>query len=155
MGWNIPELPSLQQIKRPSYLLWTILFVLILVVGFLLTLFLYQSDDTSLFWLFSIVLPFMLWLIMFSSRSLYYHYFQSINDEIKQHQQYITNKWQAWSKVQIPIFGHTIVCAEPDGLQALTAASLKIPLYPQKARPLFNQTASLKPVTVYFSCRHS
>ncbi|WP_392560234.1 hypothetical protein [Orbus mooreae] len=67
------------------------------------------------------------------------------NQEIIQHQQHITNEWQAWSKVQVPIFGHAIICAEPDGLQALTSDSIKIPLYPQKARPLFNRTASVKP----------
>lgn len=145
MGWNIPEFSALNVIKRPSYLLWGILFVFILSIGFTLTLFLYQGIDTSLFWLFAIVLPFILWLMMFSSRWVYHYYSMASNQEIIQHQQHITNEWQAWSKVQIPIFGHAIICAEPEGLQALTADSIKIPLYPQKARPLFNRTESVKP----------
>lgn len=144
MGWNIPELPSLQVIKRPSYLMWGIACIIILVISFGLTLFLYQDNDTSLFWLFAIVLPFTLWLIMFSCRWVYHGYLMASNQEIAQYQQYLTKKWQAWSQVQIPIFGHAIICAEPDGLQALTADATKIPLYPQKARPLFNMTASTK-----------
>lgn len=145
MGWIIPDLPSLQPIKRPSYLLWGIACVLMMVMGFLLTLFLYQDNDTLLFWLFAILVPFTLWLMMFSIRCLYYFNIQATNNDIRQYQQYITKEWQAWSKVQIPIFGHAIICAEPDGLQALTADSIKIPLYPEKVRPLFNRTESVKP----------
>lgn len=145
MGWSIPELPKLQPVKRPSYLLWGIGFILMMAMGFLLTLFLYQDSNTSLFWLFGIVLPFTLWLMMFSCRSVYHYYLQSIHDETKRHQAHLTKEWQNWSKIQIPVFGHYVICAEPDGLQALTGDFEKIPLYPQKVRPLFSASASTKP----------
>lgn len=145
MGWSIPELPQLQQIKRPSYLLWAITGVVMMALGLVLTLFLYHNNDAAQFWLFAIGLPFTLWLLMLTCRSVYYAFLKSTNDEISQHQQAITRQWQNWSQVQLPIFGHYIICAEPDGLKALTTDNVNIPLYPQKARPLFNASASTKP----------
>ena len=145
MGWDIPELPSAQKIKHPSYLLWVIALALIMALGFVITLFLYQDNSSSLFWLYAVYLPFALWFVLFSCRNVYHYYSLTKNDEISEYQQYVTKNWQDWAKVQIPIFGQHIICAEQDGLQALTRDSLKIPLYPQKARPLFNQTASVKP----------
>ena len=145
MGWSIPELPQLQQIKRPSYLLWAITGVVMMALGLVLTLFLYHNNDAAQFWLFAIGLPFTLWLLMLTCRSVYYAFLKSTNDEISQHQQAITRQWQNWSQVQLPIFGHYIICAEPDGLKALTTDNVNIPLYPQKARPLFNASTSTKP----------
>lgn len=133
MGWSIPELPQLQQIKRPSYLLWAITGVVMMALGLVLTLFLYHNNDAAQFWLFAIGLPFTLWLLMLTCRSVYYAFLKSTNDEISQHQQAITRQWQNWSQVQLPIFGHYIICAEPDGLKALTSGSVSIPYIHKKS----------------------
>lgn len=145
MGWPVPQLLSLQPIKKPSYLLWAISLVLLILSGFILTVFIYPDADQLLFWFFAIVLPLFLWLFAIAYSLVKNISDNAGNDEITKVNQESIHFWQEWSKQQIPIFGSYVISAEQNGIKALTSNDENIPLYPEKARPLFNVTSSTQP----------
>ncbi|OCG41529.1 hypothetical protein A9G28_00860 [Gilliamella sp. Fer1-1] len=146
MGWNIPKLlePKQQPIKYTSYLLFINIIPLIFM-GFALTVLFYNGTNQAIFWFFSVILPLIIWLLMLAIK-INSSYFNDIyNEELAKVNEESTQHWQAWSKVQIPIFASHVICAEPNGVQTLIGDPKQMPLYPAKARPLFNSTASNKP----------
>ncbi|WP_392552863.1 hypothetical protein RHO14_03100 [Orbus wheelerorum] len=145
MGWQIPALLSYKKIKRPSIVFGVIALIVLIAVAFTLTVFLFTNEDTSLFWFYAIVLPLLIWLVGFSCRLSKYIYSLGYNEELKKQNQHTTQTWQHWSKKQIPVYGSYFISAEDDGIKALTGDVSKIPLFPEKARPLFNPLSSTKP----------
>lgn len=145
MGWPVAQLLSLQPIKKPSYLLWGISLLVLLLIGFILTVFFYQESDQLLFWFCAIVLPLFLWLFAIAYCLIKNIADHAGNDEITKVNQEAIHFWQEWSKQQIPVFGSYVICAEQNGIKALTSKDENIPLYPEKARPLFNVTSSTQP----------
>lgn len=145
MGWDIPQLLNHQPIKKPPYRLLTIGFFLSILLSFLLTVVFYRGSDYLLFIFFTFIIPVFLWFIAFA----YYLYSNisqhAYNDEITKVNQESTKRWQYWSKQQIPIFGSHVICPEKNVIPILTGNVEQIPLYPEKARPLFNLMSSKQP----------
>ncbi|MCX8649214.1 hypothetical protein J3U21_03910 [Gilliamella sp. B2776] len=144
MGWNIPRPLEHEPIKKISYLLWGLSFLLLVLISFIVTLFIYDGDDSLLFCFFAFILPMILWFIALAIKVSNLYSDDVYNNEITKQNLESTKLWQNWSKTQLPIFASHVICAEPNGVQALTGELTKIPLYPLKARPLFNATASTK-----------
>ena len=145
MGWNIPQPLTHRQIKKTPYLLWGIGLVLLVLLSFVLMLLLFEDTDDSLVWFCSIIIPIIIWSIPFAI-NLSMRYSDAVyNEEITMLNKQTTEQWQAWSKQQLPIFASHVICAEQDGVKVLTGDVNKIPLYPAKARPLFNAIKSTQP----------
>ena len=145
MGWIIPQPLTHRQIKKTPYLLWIIGLVLLILLSFVLMLLLFEDTDDSLVWFCSIIIPIILWSIPFAI-NLSMRYSDAVyNEEITTINKQTTKQWQAWSKQQLPIFASHVICAEQDGVKVLTSDANKIPLYPAKARPLFNASTSTQP----------
>jgi len=145
MGWQIPALLSYKKIKCPSILFWTIALIVLIAVAFTLTIFLFANEDTSFFWFYATVLPLLIWLVGLSCRLSRYVYLLGYNEALVKYNQHTTQIWQLWSKKQIPVYGSYFISAEEDGVKALTGDASKVPLFPEKARPLFNPLSSTKP----------
>ncbi|WP_085163782.1 hypothetical protein [Gilliamella bombi] len=145
MGWETSKLLSYQPIKKPNYLLWGMSLLFLILAGFIITVFTCDGSDYLLFWFLAIGVPFFLWIMILASCLLINISEHAYNERITELNQESTQFWQNWSKQQIPIFGSYMICAEQNGIKALTGDLEQIPLYPEKARPLFNLTASTKP----------
>lgn len=138
MGWPIAQLSAHRSIKPISYLLWGFILLGCLAIGVILTLIFYRDPDYSFFWFYAIIIPIVVWLIGIGFSITKYFYALTLQEELEKQNQQIKQAWQKWSQQQLPVVAHYFICAEEDALFALTHDISKIPLFPEKARPLFN-----------------
>lgn len=143
MGWPIPEIPEKSVLPTPHFGRWVIALLFMLVTGLLIALFLGHFSTYLPALLYGALPAFLLWLCLFgvvlnrydqSSASVY-----SWNEE----SQKTKSQWQQWSRKQLAVVGNVLMTPEAEGVSSILGGLADIPMYPQKARPLWGEKQTL------------
>ncbi|ELQ6243300.1 hypothetical protein ACVRTC_003566 [Cronobacter sakazakii] len=139
MGWPVPEIPEKPVIPAPRFGLWCIVLAVMIISGSLLALFIGRFSTYTPVLFYGALPAFLLWLCIFgvalnrhdqSGASVYFWHEES---------QETKRQWQQWSRKQLAVVGNVLLTPEADGVNPVLGPLSEIPLYPQKARPLWGE----------------
>lgn len=143
MGWPIPEIPEKSAMPSPRYGLWCIVLVAMVVISSLLALFIgrFNTYTPSLF--YGALPAFLLWLCIFGI-VLNRHDQSGVSAYTWQREtQKTKSQWQRWSREQVAIVGNVLLSPEAQGVRSILGPLSEIPMFPQKARPLWGEKQNL------------
>lgn len=143
MGWPIPEVPEKTTLPAPRYGRWFIVLVIMSVIGSLLALFIGRFNTYIPALLYGVLPAFLSWLCIFGI--VLNRYDQSGASAYTWHQetQETKSQWQQWSREQIAVVGNVLLTPEAEGVGAMLGPLSEIPMFPQKARPLWGENHNL------------
>lgn len=136
MGWPIPEIPEQSVLPPPRYSLWIITLVIMLIIGAVAALFIGRYSTYIPILLYGVLPALLLWFCIFGV--ILNRYEQSGASAFAWHEesQKTKSQWQQWSRKQLAVVGNVLLTPEIDGISSILGEQAKIPMYPQKARPL-------------------
>ncbi|WP_338629018.1 hypothetical protein [Yersinia intermedia] len=143
MGWPIPEIPEQSVLPPPRYSRWLIILVIMLLIGAGAVLFIGRFSTYTPILLYGVLPALLLWFCIFgvilnryeqSSASAFAWYEES---------QKTKSQWQQWSRKQLAVVGNVLLTPEAEGVNSVLGDLAKIPMYPQKARPLAGDKKTL------------
>lgn len=143
MGWPIPEIPEKSAIPVPRYGRWFIVLATMVVIGSLLALFIGRFDTYTPALLYGALPAFFLWLCIFGL--VLNRHDQSGVSAYTWHEETRKTKsqWQLWSREQVAVVGNVLLTPEADGVSAILGPLSEIPMFPQKARPIWGDKQNL------------
>lgn len=143
MGWPIPEVPEKTTLPAPRYGRWFIVLVTMSVIGSLLALFIGRFNTYIPVLLYGALPAFLLWLCIFGI--VLNRHDQSGASAYIWHQetQETKSQWQQWSREQIAVVGNVLLTPEAEGVGSMLGPLSEIPMFPQKARPLWGREHDL------------
>lgn len=143
MGWPIPAIPEQVVLPRPRYGVWLSILAAMSIVGLLLTLFIGDISDYGQLILYGAVPALLLWMCFFGARLNRYQQSLASAHAWNMETQQTKTEWQQWSRRQLAIVASVVLTPEEHGIAELLDKQGNIPMYPQKARPLFGPLLDL------------
>ncbi|EOY5383457.1 hypothetical protein ACP6OQ_003433 [Cronobacter dublinensis] len=143
MGWPVPDIPEKSVIPAPRFGLWCIVLAVMIISGSLLASFVGRFNTYTPVLFYGALPAFLLWLCIFgvvlnrhdqSGASVYSWYEES---------QKTKWQWQQWSREQLAVVGSVLLTPEADGVNTVLGPLPEIPMFPQKARPLWGEKQNL------------
>lgn len=143
MGWPIPEIPEQSVLPPPRYSLWIIVLIIMLIIGAGAALFIGRFSTYIPILLYGVLPALLLWFCIFGV--ILNRYEQSGASAFAWHEesQKTKSQWQQWGRKQLAIVGNVLLTPEIDGIGSILGEQAKIPMYPQKARPLSGDKQTL------------
>ncbi|MFZ4835373.1 hypothetical protein [Rouxiella sp. Mn2063] len=137
MAWPIPKIPEQSVLPPPHYVRWVIFLVIMLIMGSLCALFIGHFSTYIPILLYGALPGLLLWCCIFGV--ILNRYEQSGISAFSWHEesQKTKSQWQQWSRKQLVVIGNVLLTPEVDGISSILGETAKIPMYPQKARPLW------------------
>ncbi|KHE01700.1 hypothetical protein [Pantoea stewartii] len=136
MSWPVPDIKKKQSLPRPDFKKWGRGFLMMLVAGIALNLFIGRETRYEHVFLYGALPAFFLWLCLFGSA--WHRYEQSINNALLWNNETERTKshWKRWCMKQWLIVGNIVMAPEEQGVKVLLGNYADIPAFPKKARPL-------------------
>lgn len=143
MGWPVPDIPEKSVIPAPRFGLWCIVLVVMVISASLLALFIGRFSTYTPVLFYGALPAFLLWLCIFGV-ALNRHD-QSGASAYSWHEESLETKWQwqQWSREQLAVVGNVLLTPEADGINSVLGPLPEIPMFPQKARPLWGEKQDL------------
>lgn len=143
MNWPIPDIPHKKSLKKPSIKFLTIVFILLICLGALTSIFLLKVHDYRDIIINGLLPSGLIWLCLVGI--IWFRYDQSSNAAILWgiQTQLTKSHWQRWAMWQRPIIANIILCPEENGSESLIGEPSNIPAYPVKCRHLHHDFLNL------------
>ncbi|WP_241575086.1 hypothetical protein [Rosenbergiella nectarea] len=142
MAWPIPDIPDKKSLPSPKYWLWIIVLVLMLIAGAISSLWFWNKATYAEVFFYGILPALLIWLCLFGV--IFNRYEQSIvaSRAWDFETERTKAEWRSWSRQQLAVVGNVFFSPEEKGMEALLDELDKVPVFPKKARPLFNSPHS-------------
>ncbi|MBK0127355.1 hypothetical protein IAE30_26790 [Pantoea sp. S61] len=143
MNWPIPDIPHKKSLKKPSIKFLTIVFILLICLGALTSIFLLKVHGYRDVIINGLLPSGLIWLCLVGI--VWFRYDQASNAAIlwEVQTQITKSHWQRWTMWQRPIVANIILCPEKNGSEALIGEPSYIPAYPVKCRRLHHNFLTL------------
>lgn len=143
MSWPIPDIPSMPVVRKPCYGFW-IFALFILLLGFFTSYFLLPekiADANYFVYMFLAILS--LWATVGGVVFYRYGYYLLSAKAWDKELQHTVSLWKKWSKWQQAVVANVVLSSEQDGITSLLGDIEKVPMFPEKARPLYGKKEGL------------
>lgn len=143
MSWPIPDIPEKPALPAPRYGFWCTMLAIIMISGSLLALFIGRFSTYTPVLLYGVLPAFLLWLCIFGV--VLNRHDQSVASAYAWHTETEVTKsqWQQWSREQLAIVGNVLLTPEAEGINSILGPLSEIPMFPQKARPLWGEKQNI------------
>lgn len=143
MGWPIPDIPEKSATPAPRYVFWCTVLAIMVICGSLLALFIGRFSTYAPVLLYGVLPAFLLWLCIFGV--VLNRHDQSGASAYAWHTETEVTKsqWQQWSQEQLAVVGNILLTPEVEGVNPVLGPLSEIPMFPQKARPLWGEKQNL------------
>lgn len=139
MGWPIPEIPERSILPAPHFGRWVISLLFMLMAGSLIALFLGHFSTYFPVLLYGALPAFLLWLCLFGLVLNRYDQSSASVHSWNEESQKTKSQWQQWSRKQLAVVGNVLMTPEVQGMGSMLGALANIPMFPQKARPIWGE----------------
>lgn len=136
MSWPVPDIKKKQSLPRPDFKKWGRVFLMMLVTGIALNLFVGRETRYVHVFFHGALPAFFLWLCLFGI--VWHRYEQSLNNALLWNNETERTKslWKRWCMKQWLIVGNIVMSPEEQGVKIFLGSYADIPAFPKKARPL-------------------
>lgn len=143
MAWPIPDIPEQKIIRAPKYGLWMTVLVIMLTVGIISSLWVWNVTTFAKAFFYGALPAFLCWLCLFGV--VLNRYEQSVIATLNWNSEteHTKAEWQAWSRRQLAVVGNILLSPEENGMDALLGELDEVPAFPKKTRPLFGDPHSV------------
>ncbi|MCW0310146.1 hypothetical protein [Pantoea ananatis] len=142
MAWPISDIPEKNSLPAPTYWLWIILLLLMLILGSVFSVELFNAKTYAKIFFYGILPSLFFWLCLFGAMLNRYEQSVVASQMWKLETEQTKAEWRDWSRRQIAVVGNVLFSPEENGMEALLGELDKVPAYPKKARPLFHSSHS-------------
>ncbi|MFC0228693.1 hypothetical protein [Serratia aquatilis] len=143
MAWPIPVIPEQPVLSPPRYGMWLVILVVIVVSCSLSIIFIGNITAYGQLLLYGVLPGLLLWLCLFGVALNRYEQSSASAQAWKEETARTKAQWQQWSRAQLAVVGSVLLTPEAEGVSSVLGKLADIPMYPQKARPLFGSPLSL------------
>lgn len=143
MGWPIPDVPEKSAIPAPRYGLWFTVLAIMVISGSLLALFIGRFSTYTPVLLYGALPAFLSWLCIFGVALNRYDQSGAAAYTWHEEAEITKSQWQQWSREQLAVVGNVLLTPEAEGVCSVLGPLSEIPMYPQKARPLWGDKQNL------------
>jgi len=142
MAWPISDIPDKKSLPPPKYWFWIIVLIVMLITGAISSLWIWNKVTYAEVFFYGALPALLIWLCLFGV--LFNRYEQSVvaSRAWDLEKEQTKAEWSRWSRRQLAVVGNVLFSPEEKGMEALLGELDKVPVYPKKARPLFNSPHS-------------